>query len=314
MLKVGLIGYRNHAAVISKLVEKSGFARIERVFHPTKTLSHPCATNDFSSLLNCDAVFILSPNHTHVDYLSGLGGERQPYVFCEKPPAVDKDSLARLNAMNLRRDRTYFNFNLRRSAFAKFLGDAIEAGRLGTLVAARAQVSHGLALRPGFGGSWRAGSAIMTNVGIHFVDLFTRFFGAPVETFGRAWSTSGAGDGADTAFIAMNYARGGAGYVLVSYAAPYSYEIAVFGTEQTITYRDGVIESRGPRETFDSEGRFTTPPVLLSETVAVREMQQASMAQSVVYFLTHARDETPLPVAEFDSSIASNEILLNAMT
>lgn len=312
ILNVGFIGYRNHAAILAGLVEDSGLARITRTYHPNKSQSGPGHTNNLDDLLDCDAVFIASPNDTHIRYLEYLGPRYPGYIFCEKPPVSTAEHLRRLTELDLSAGRTYFNFNLRHSPLHRVTNDVIKAGTFGKLVNARAQVSHGLALLPGHGASWRAKSGMLMNVGIHFVDMFSSLFGRPEKHACFKTNISQIGDGEDTALVCFSFPGGGTAEVFVSYATSYSYEMSILGTELAITYRNGILEVSGPRQTFDGDGRFTSPPTLKSEHHPVRRMQIDSMRESVISFIRHVRDGSPLPIDAFRKSLESTEVLLQA--
>lgn len=99
--------------------------------------------------------------------------------------------------------------------------------------------------------------------------------------------------------------RGGVAEVFVSSATSYSYEMSILGTELAITYRDNTLEVRGPSQTFDSDERFTIPPLLKSEYLPVRSMQVDSMRESITFFLSRVRDGAPLSTDAFGKSIES---------
>jgi predicted dehydrogenase len=111
VLRVGAIGYRHHAATIIDLVNRSGKASVERIYHPSKTIDVLGATNRLDDLLDCDAILILSPDRTHFEYLEFFTKKCDAYIFCEKPPATTRSELEALWARS--GDRVFFNFNFR---------------------------------------------------------------------------------------------------------------------------------------------------------------------------------------------------------
>jgi len=65
-MKVGFIGYGNHASRLKSLIKLSKKDKIYR-YHPYKLKPH--TTNDLTYIFNCDVVFITSPNDTHFKYM-----------------------------------------------------------------------------------------------------------------------------------------------------------------------------------------------------------------------------------------------------
>ena len=95
-MKLGIIGYRNHALRLRSIIEKKPNCRIDFIYHPTKKINNSKFTNDFSKLLSCDAIIIASPNSTHYAYIKKLVKNYTGYIFCEKPPVTSKSELRNL--------------------------------------------------------------------------------------------------------------------------------------------------------------------------------------------------------------------------
>ena len=55
-------------------------------------------SNNFSDILDSDAVIIASPNHTHFNYIEQLLKGFSGYIFSEKPPVTSGKELAKLNS------------------------------------------------------------------------------------------------------------------------------------------------------------------------------------------------------------------------
>lgn len=151
MMRIGAIGWRNHAARMIGLVDASGLGRVEVVYHPDRRPEHPGGTTRFEDLLGCDAVMILSPNGTHGAYLRRLADSYGGYVSCEKPVVTTGAELDAVRGMD--KGRTFFNFNLRFSRWAGIIRAAVDDGRLGRVLHAEVQATHGLAFKDVYPGS-----------------------------------------------------------------------------------------------------------------------------------------------------------------
>src|SRR5260370_25252538 len=156
MLNLGAIGDRNHAARMIAIAAASGLARVTRIYQPRRALGGGRYCANLDALRDCDAVLILSPNDTHLQYLEALSQRFSGYIFCEKPPVASKDQLARLAQLDLQKERTFFDFNLRFGPVREAIDEARGGGLLGDLVACSAVCTHGLAFKDSYPTSWRA--------------------------------------------------------------------------------------------------------------------------------------------------------------
>src|SRR5260370_5557571 len=186
MLNLGAIGDRNHAARMIAIAAATGLARVTRIYQPRGPHSDPRHCADVDALRDCDAVLILSPNDTHLQYLEALSQRFSGYIFCEKPPVASKAQLARLAQLDLPKERTFFDFNLRFGPVRDAIDEATSAGLLGDLVACSAVCTHGLAFKESYPTSWRADVArhrlgVAQTVAIHYLDLFAILFCGPTD-------------------------------------------------------------------------------------------------------------------------------------
>ena len=96
-MQLAVIGYRNHAAKLIKLV--NSFKEVKKiiVYHPdekkikkfnikSKKIN---ATSDINKLDNVDGVIISSKNNSHAVFK--LFFPKKKYIFCEKPPQTIKE-------------------------------------------------------------------------------------------------------------------------------------------------------------------------------------------------------------------------------
>ncbi|HYH37816.1 MAG TPA: Gfo/Idh/MocA family oxidoreductase [Azospirillum sp.] len=312
-LRLGAIGWRNHAARIIDLADASGLGRVEVVHHPDYVPARPGGTTRFEDLLDCDAVLILSPNDTHGGYLRRLAGYGG-YVFCEKPPVTTRADWEMLRTLDA--GRTCFGFNLRFSRWAERAREAVADGRLGRVLHAEVQSTHGLAFKDIFPGSWRADGArhrhsVLETVAVHFVDLLGHLLG-PIERWDYAPSNAaGRGTAYDTCHLATRHAGGATSSVLASYAAPFALRLSLLGSNGVLTCDPQGIALHGPRDTFDARGNFAAPPERFREDADFDTVFRESLARSLAFFLEHARDRRPLPPELFDLSVRTTGMVLD---
>lgn len=312
-LLIGAIGYRGHAARIIEFIESSGMAEVRMIYHPTADVPGRAVTRRLDDLGGCDAIFILSPNRTHAAYLARFARAYPGYVFCEKPPVVVIEDL---RAIRNSPERTYFNFNLRRSELARVIEARLASGFFGRVLRADAALTHGLAFKPEYPGSWRADIArhplgVTETVSVHFLDYFMALFGKPSEITHRASNQSGCGTAADTSALTCAHESGVLSTIFASYAAPFGYDVRITGTNGLLTYDGESILLRGPRDCFSETGSFVCPPVVEELSAPLEVLWNRSLEKSVRLFLEHCRDRTPFPAAWFRDALATNEVLLS---
>ncbi|NNG15090.1 MAG: Gfo/Idh/MocA family oxidoreductase [Gemmatimonadales bacterium] len=160
---------------------------------------------DYRQLLesSLDAVIVSSPLPLHEEHVStALGAEK--HVLCEKPLSNTVGSCRRiLTLASTVNAHLAVGFNHRYYPSIKFLKQAVEEGRIGTLDHLRIFGGHdGLA---NFRSDWQyrapeSGGGAMMDVGIHMTDLAHYLLGDVTEVYGvasnRIWKVVGSEDNA----------------------------------------------------------------------------------------------------------------------
>ena len=93
-MQLGVIGYRNHAEKLIKLINSFKDVKKIIVYHPNKKKiknfsiysKKITTTSDIDKLNDVDGVIISSKSNSHSDYLN-IFSKKKKFIFCEKPPA-----------------------------------------------------------------------------------------------------------------------------------------------------------------------------------------------------------------------------------
>lgn len=311
MLSIGIIGIGGHSKRICKILNDRKDISFVKFYHPTKQTHGIAVTNDIAALLECDAIFIVSPNEFHYEHLMYLEVNYSGYIFCEKPPVTD---LKQLSSLKLNSGKVYFNFNYRFSEYYFRIKEEIDSGRLGAPLTAFVAITHGLAFKQSYLSNWRSASnanqmGIVETVSIHFIDLFIFLFG-PVLYFDiNGCNQSGKGQVFDTATIKILFKNNLHVTVFVSYAAPFSERLVLYGTNGILDINDDVITTQHPRDSFDKEGFFIGPPKTINFS---KDIYLKSLEKSIDYFLGVCKLKETFPSRYLDTSIATCRVTLRS--
>jgi predicted dehydrogenase len=317
-ISVGFIGYKNHAGRLRSIVASVPGVRIGATYHPDKIVESAPTTNEFSEILQADAVVIASPSDTHFHYLELLSkNEYQGYVFCEKPIVTRLSDLESVRNFCFARGRLFVNFNYRFSRFAKLVKKVIDSGALGEPLHLHAVSTQGLAFSSKYEHSWRADRArhplgVSETKGIHYLNLAVWLFGTPEGLSHQEAIISQRGTAVDTATLSLNFQGGKSATVFVSYAAPLRQMLALYGSNGYVIYEDDELRFCGPRDTFSSQGYFDVPPSV--ERHSFKEAQVDfhldSLQEAVAYFLGICERKEKFPMIEIQSAYETTQLLL----
>jgi predicted dehydrogenase len=325
-VRIGLIGYRNHAARMLRLAAQLPQVRHVRVFHPDiARLAQVGArasdvgvdvTDQLADLHGFDAVVIASPNETHVPYLRDLLG-KVGYLLCEKPPGISRAELDWLRGLDVAaRRRVAFDFNYAQTALAGHLRQRIADGALGSLAHAGFFAGHGLAFKAEFRDNWRLQnpsvfSSIVGNLGIHYIHLALSLFGEVTRAAIHRASLAGTG-AVDTATIVLTLASDRLVEIVISYATPYINTARVVFTDGIVVLDDGRVREYAPRESFDADGRFATPPArTIHESPSSKAYYDASILRVIQSFVATVATGDELDEADFERAVRSAELVLD---
>jgi predicted dehydrogenase len=315
-IKVGLIGYKNQAVKLQYFFETKK-CEITKIYHPTKNSTDIRFTNNFADLYENDVVIIASPNNSHFKYIRKLLDNFSGYIFCEKPPVTNMKDLKYLEKISKKsKNRLFFNFNLRFGELNKKIQNKLKSKKIGKPIFINIVSSKGLAFKEEYLNSWRSDGKnnlhnILDAVTIHFIDLLGYNFGEIINYNYTPMLCSKRGSSFDTAQVILKFKNSLTVSIFNSYATPLYNEFSVFGTNGILTFNSKKVKIISPRDTFDSNFFFKTPPIKYSQNFSFDKDFYQSTENSIKYFLKHVKNKKPIDTTLFDISMASNKIILN---
>ena len=315
VLNLGVIGYRNHAGKLISFLEKNSECKINYIYHPTKSLDDRF-TNNFSSLYDCDAVIIASPNKTHYEYIEKLTKNFKGYIFCEKPPVTSFTELENLEKMPTNwKQKIFFNFMLRFSDLSDIIKNKINSDELGTIIHIDIHDAKGLAFKKEYPSSWRAdGKTNLHNIldanTIHHLDLVNLHLGKIDKLTYFPSLVSENGTSFDTSYVILRYQNGVTLSILNSYATPLINDVSIIGTNGRLTIRNNHLEIQSPRDVFDENGLFTNPPISFQSDFSISNDAENSLKKSLNYFISHVKENKNFDLKYFNTSVQTNRLIL----
>ena len=316
-IKIGVIGYRKHASRLIDIIDQRKDTQIIYIYHPTKSIDSPCATNSFQDLYKCDAVLIASPNSTHFEYIMKLLKNEEIYIFCEKPPVNNTDDLQELSGISAEnKGRLFFNYNLRFSYLNDVLSDVDYKKYIGEAIHVKVVSTHGLAFKEEYKNSWRADRtnnlhAITDTVAIHYIDLLSLHFGEVISFCYTPSIVAGTGTAYDTVHLSLEYRDKLTASILVSYACPLINEFSLIGANGLLSTLENQVKIFSPRDTFDDKGFFEIPPLKLKKSISINDDYINSLSRSLSFFIDHVKAKRAIDTNYFDRSLSSNQFSFN---
>lgn len=202
-----------------------------------------------------DAVSLVTPHSKHIPQILRVAAAGK-HVLAEKPFALTKEDAEKAVAacakagvvVAVGHDNRFY------PAIVE-LKRLVDAGTLGTILHAEANLSHesatmrkkrGDAPASSASTAWRldqreAPAGVMVHLGIHRIDSFVQLFGRMERVYAVAPPNTLDVPFADSVAIMVRFCTGMTGYIGSSLATPLNSRFQVFGS-------DGWVEARGPRD------------------------------------------------------------------
>lgn len=182
--QIGLIGAGDVAQIHAELLSGDERVHLNRVFDPRRdraaAMALRCGATVASSveevLAECEAVYICTPNRTHVELaLQAIAAGR--HVFCEKPFAIGLPSALALRDAAQKAGILYqVGHNRRFAPVYQTLKQAIESGKL-VPHSVHARMNRGELMNPSWVWDSRLTGGFLYETPVHMFDLMRFFFG-----------------------------------------------------------------------------------------------------------------------------------------
>jgi len=305
-MKIGIIGNGNHSKRIQKILQRKKINFF--IYKPKKPKYFSC--DEYKKLKNCNVIFIVSPNNSHLYYLEELNKNR--YIFCEKPPVTSLSELKRLKKINHK--KIYFNFNYRFSKISEILKNSPKY-KLGNLLYANIAITHGLALKNKYKKSWRSDKkkckkGVYEIISIHYIDLINFYYNIIKINKPKLINHSRFGTSFDTSYVELNLINKSIVNIFSSYCSPYTFKLFFLFKNGVVKKEDNKITIQGPAINLDSKGFFKSPKIIKQIKTDDKKDYEESLKKSVTYFLNCAKKRINFRKKLFSKSLESNEILL----
>jgi predicted dehydrogenase len=317
-MKIGIVGYRNHAASLIEICQSYTHIKEFVVYHPDprkipavrKFLDHRVShvTSELETLRQLDAVLIASPSKYHFDYIIKLI-DNVPYIFCEKPPVVNLSEISTLTSLSRdQKKRIYFNFHMLQTDLFDIVRERLDNNLIGDFVSSSMTITQGIAFKESMKSNWRFTSpdifdSITGNLGVHYINMYEHWFGEVfienIET-----GTFGNNGSIDTVAFGIRTNTGLSSRIMLSYAAPYLNERKFVFTDGYIDQGETSIFQYSPRDTFSEHGKFVSPVRSeLKKFDGVFDQNKDALNKSVTKFLDTVHHKKTFEIKDFHSGL-----------
>ena len=316
-MKIGIIGYRNHASkhidflVNSKLVSKLLVfvykAKIVNKLQNKNKIKYTCILKD---LEDCDGILICSPTNTHKYYISYFI-KKKKYIFCEKPGASSKLEFQFLNNLKIKqKKKIYFNYNLRFSELDKYLKKCLSLKKYGKVQFIDIKLTNGISFKNQFINNWRFKSInnfekISGTLGVHYVNLLMKFFN--MFEYKKIINLN-INKRNDCSVILMSSKN----FILTcffSYSSPYSDEISIYFTNSIIKFYNNNVFELYPKNIFNKKKLYKSPPKKIGSFWNKNDYNQSNK-KSVNYFLKTIKSKKSFLLKDFEDALKSINFFL----
>ncbi len=304
-----MLGYGSQAKRIIKILKQKKL-KPSLIYKPSKKIDDPKnTTNQINDLKKNDIIFICSPNHTHYKYIKYF---KDKYIFCEKPLVNNIKELSKIK--KLKTKKIFINYNYRFGYLSQILSER-KKYNLGKLIGGNLTMCQGLASKKIYRKSWRSQKnicklGVFEILGVHLIDTISYHFKIK-KIFKRLLNISKVGNSFDTSHFRIILEKNTQIDCFVSYFSP-------FISTQNLIFENGILEMnqnnikiRGPRDVFDRNGFFKTPPIIYQKKLSGINEYNHSMNKSVDYFLKIVRGKKLFNKKLIETSIKTNRFLLN---
>lgn len=305
MINIGIIGYKNHAGKIIKILRKN--YKIKYIYHPKKNLYLKNFTNNLENFLKLDCIFIICPSKSHFSYLNFFNKNKfKGYIFCEKPPVTKKEDLKKIS--KFKNNKTYFNFNLRHSDLIKYMN---YNKVLGDLISLNIIDSKPLIFKKEISKNWRMyfKDTLITNNLIHYLDLIIYKFSAKIKDMNIVSNKINKKLKIIDNILVSFKIRKKIFNINLSYSNGLEKLYLFYFKNGKIEITDNYIKAFYPNNKFNKKGNFLKPK--LKKTHKIEKVFENSNKKSINYFMKIVKNKISIPKNENKIALQSNKIILD---
>ena len=187
-----------------------------------------------------DIISICTPNYLHAPIvLKAI--EKNCNILCEKPIAISKEELIRIESELTSKDLIFFtSFSKRYNPIFRLIKGIIEGDVLGKITSVKYFFSHygpykswnALSKQKWFFDSEKAGGGVLLDLGVHCIDILRFLLGEYDRVNGINFNTSCINmEGEDNCNVLLRFKRDTLGIISVSWCNEPSETLDIYGTK-----------------------------------------------------------------------------------
>ncbi len=280
-IKLCLIGLGNFGKILDREIGQIKGLEITHYYHPdgkkAKKFSPEKGTADLKSALkDVDGVIIATPNNVHFENIKKCL-KAGKHIFVEKPLAGFYGDALNLKRLLPQNSVFMVGHNQRRESYFREAKKLLDKNKLGKIVGAYFNVSHGgaFSFTPE---QWRYNikshreGPLMT-LGIHLMDTAHYLFGRVDSVYARIGNISGRTEAPDSNAVVLGLKNGASVFLQANYNMPSEETFIIHGTNGTIYINRGKFSLRMGRDRRVG-GRFVASkplPIKLKKTDSIKE-------------------------------------------
>ena len=319
-MQLGVIGYRNHAEKLIKLINSFKDVKKIIVYHPNKNKiknfsiysTKITTTSDIDNLNDVDGVVISSKSNSHSDYLNIFSKKKKIHFLWK---TTSRQWKRFTHNQKIEKKKIKFNFHLIQTFFSHYVKKTLDLKKLGEPINVTIEASHGIAFKKNFTKNWRLNdknifSSITGNLGIHYIRQLLFWFKKLelINVHQKKFSKTKTIDTTNINLLANKKVNSN---IFLSYAAPKLNLIKIIFTNGYLEMKDGKINKYFPRDVFDAKGQFKNPkPKKIKFFKNSTEHNYEGLIKNLKIFVKCIKNKKYFKESEFMDDIKSAEIIL----
>jgi hypothetical protein len=171
-------------------------------------------------------------------------------------------------------------------------------------------MSHGLATKKSYLNSWRSkkGKGVYDVLDIHLIDIILNNF--EISSIKKKLSNLISKKAPDNAYFSIILKKIGKIDCFISYSSPFKQQFEFIFENGTLEIGNNQIIYRGPRNTFNKEGFFIRPKIILKEKFNQSKDYDKSLTESVEFFFKNYNQKKIFNLKKTKLSLLSNKLLI----